>query len=438
MNKPVVNFQDSVKWQELIHAVEQGEGYFSDRGLNREKLAAMFANCFMSTIETTVQYLEDDTVFVITGDIPAMWLRDSTAQVKHYIPFATELPELRKVIEGLIQKQIFCINKDSYANAFNKEANGQGHGDDLTESSPWVWERKYEIDSLCYPVELAYLYWRETGGTDIFDEAFKEAVHHIIDLWTVEQRHHEYSPYRFERLNCPPSDTLRNSGASMPVNYTGMTWSGFRPSDDACVFGYLIPANMFAVVALGYMEEILRAVYKDTEMADQAAKLKEEIDYGIQTYGKVNHPEFGEIYAYETDGFGNYHLMDDANVPSLLSIPYLGYAAADDPLYLNTRNFVLSTTNPYYFEGKYARGVGSPHTPDGYIWHIGLAMQGLTALDPEEIAEILVMLTTTDADTGYMHEGFNPDHPAEYTHTWFAWANSLFAALIYQLHGMKI
>lgn len=436
MNKPIINFQDSVKWKEFTDAIEQGQGYFSKLAVDRKKLGTLFNNCFMSTLETTVEYLEDCSVFVITGDIPAMWLRDSSAQVKHYIPFVSELPELQAVIEGLIRKQIFCINEDPYANAFNKEPNDHGHWEgDLTESGPWVWERKYEIDSLCYPVELAYMYWRETGSIGIFDDAFKEAVQRIIDLWTVEQRHHEQSPYRFERLNCPPGDTLRNNGASMPVNYTGMTWSGFRPSDDSCVFGYLIPANMFASVVLGYAEEILHTVYNDAETAGRAAKLREEIDYGIRTYGTVIHPEFGEIYAYETDGFGNHHLIDDANVPSLLSIPYLGYAAADDPLYMNTRNFVLSRSNPYYFEGEYARGVGSPHTPPGYIWHIGLAMQGLTSLDPEEIAGILVMMTNTDGNTGYMHEGFNPDAPAEYTRPWFAWSNSLFAAFIYQLHG---
>ncbi|MCU6708060.1 glycoside hydrolase family 125 protein [Paenibacillus sp. J5C_2022] len=411
-----------------------GHGAFSADGIDREKLGRMFEKCFLSTIETTVEHLEDGSVFVITGDIPAMWLRDSAAQVRHYIPFARQLPELQVIIEGLIRKQVFCINTDAYANAFNKEFNGNGHSQDLTESNPLVWERKYEIDSLCYPVQLAYLYWQETGSTTVFDASFKEAVLRIIDLWTVEQRHHGDSPYQFQRFNCPPSDTLRNHGLSMPTNYTGMTWSGFRPSDDACVFGYLIPANMFAVVALRYAEEIFAVVYGDKEAAARAAGLKEEIDYGIQTYGIVNHPKYGQIYAYETDGFGNYHMMDDANVPSLLSIPYLGYASADDSIYANTRKFLLSKDNPYYCEGKYARGIGSPHTPEGFVWHIGMTMQALTSLDSDEIYEIVKMLVTTDGNTDYMHEGFNPDNPEEFTRPWFAWANSLFAELLCRLH----
>ncbi len=424
-----VNYQESPKWLNVLQKLEQGEGAFSAIE-DRKKLVRMFEQCFRSTIDTTVERLEDDSVFVITGDIPAMWLRDSAAQVRHYLPFAKQLPSLQNIIKGLIQKQIHCINIDPYANAFNKAANGRRHNDDLTESNPWVWERKYEVDSLCYPIQLAYLYWQETGDIEIFDEAFKKALNRILDLWTVEQRHHENSPYRFQRLNCPPIETLRNNGASMPVNYTGMTWSGFRPSDDSCVFGYLIPSNMFAVVVLGYAEKIFREIYQDEAAAERSAILKEEIDNGIQTYGTIHHPQFGKMYAYETDGFGNHLLMDDANVPSLLSIPYLGYTTADDPIYINTRNFVLSKANPYYSEGKYARGIGSPHTPAGYIWHIGLTMQGLTSIDPKEIADILLMLTTTDGNTEYMHEGFNPNNPEEFTRVWFAWANSLFAELI--------
>ena len=267
----------------------------------------------------------------------------------------------------------------------------------------------------------------------MFDDSFREAVYTIIALWRTEQRHAEQSPYRFARTDCPPSDTLRNNRMGMPVNYTGMTWSGFRPSDDACTFGYLIPSNMFAVVALRYIEEIAREIWDDSECAKLAAELREEIDFGIQTYGTFVHPKYGRIYAYETDGFGNHNLMDDANVPSLLSIPYLGYTTSDDPIYQNTRRFVLSVDNPYYYEGKYAQGIGSPHTPKGYIWPISLAMQALTSNDKAEVQEILTTLMQTDANTGYMHEGFDKDCPENFTRSWFAWANSLFGEWI---HGL--
>lgn len=399
---------------------------------NNPKLYMLFKNCFYCTLNTTTEFLSDGSAFVFTGDIPAMWLRDSSAQVRHYIPFAKKNKKFQQLIEGLLKRQLYYIQVDPYANAFNKEDNNAGHKNDITEHNPWVWERKYEIDSLCYPIQLAYLYWKETGRTSIFDDTFKKVVNIIIDLWKLEQNHAN-SNYTFERTNCPPTDTLKNNGKGMPVNYTGMTWSGFRPSDDACTFNYLIPSNMFAVVVLKYVEEIAYNIYRDETLAQSAEKLRKEIDYGIKTYGIYRHPRFGDIFAYETDGFGNYNLMDDANVPSLLSIPYLQYTTTDDPIYQNTRRFILSNENPYFYKGRYAAGIGSPHTPKNYIWHMSLIMQALTSTDDHEIKEILQTIINTDADTGFMHEGFNANNPSEFTRPWFAWANSLFAELICNL-----
>lgn len=404
----------------------------------RPKLKSMFAKCFPNTLDTTTELMEDGTTFVFTGDIPAMWLRDSAAQVRHYMPLARQDAELRRIIAGLIRRQVKYINIDPYANAFNREPNGRCYSVDETEQNLWVWERKYEVDSLCSPLQLSYLYWVETGMTDIFDDDFKKAAETIMGLWIVEQQHREKSPYRFQRHCGIESETLANEGAGGEIIYTGMTWSGFRPSDDACRYGYLIPANMFAVVVLGYVEKIAGEVYGDAEMAGKAARLREKIDRGIKAYGIYEHPEYGRIYAYEIDGMGHYNLMDDANVPSLLSIPYLGYAAADDPVYINTRRFVLSSGNPYYYEGAASKGIGSPHTPAGYIWHIALCIQALTSVSKVEIDEILDQLEDTDAGTGYMHEGFNPDNPAEFTRPWFAWANSLFGELIYRLEKVKV
>lgn len=417
----------------LPPAVAELSDQMHQRLQGRPKLRDLFGKCFTNTLDTTTELLDDGTTFVFTGDIPAMWLRDSSAQVKHYIPLLKGDRELERIVAGLIKRQMMYISIDPYANAFNKLPDNRGHRGDITDSGPWVWERKYEIDSLCYPVQLSYLFWKATGNTYIFDEDFKKSVNIILNLWKTEQRHHEKSPYRFARTDCPASDTLRNGRAGMPVNYTGMTWSAFRPSDDACRFGYLVPSNMFAAVVLQYIAEIASAVYMDAEMEIAAASLEEEIRYGIETYGIHRHPEFGNIYAFETDGFGNYNLMDDANVPSLLSAPYLGYLKGDDETYLNTRRFILSKRNPYFYEGLHAKGVGSPHTPKGYIWHIGLVMQALTSQDEKEIAGILDVLENTDAGTGFMHESFDPDDPAEFTRPWFAWANSLFAELVAKL-----
>lgn len=408
-----------------------------ERLAGRTKLAGLFENCYPNTLATTTKILEDGSTFVFTGDIPAMWLRDSSAQVRHYIGAAKESEPLAALIEGLIRRQMFCIQLDPYANAFNEEPNGKCWERDEPLQSPWVWERKYEIDSLCYPFQLAWLLWKATGRIFCFDSAFRDAARTVLALWTCEQNHGENSPYYFIRRNCPATDTLSHGGKGAPVAATGMTWSGFRPSDDACTYGYLIPSNMFASVALGYLAEIFEAVYQDRELAVQAETIRKEIDEGIRKYGIVEHETFGKIYAYETDGMGNYTLMDDANVPSLLSIPYLGWCGPDDEIYRNTRQFVLSSGNPFYYEGTVLKGVGSPHTPPRYVWHIALSMQGLTSGDREEQEALLRMLEGSDADTGFMHEGVFVDDPGQFTRSWFAWSNSLFSEFVLKYLGME-
>lgn len=413
--------------QSIVEAMAEAE----EKLARRPKLAEQFRNCFPNTLETATKLMDDGTTFVITGDIPACWLRDSVEQVIHYAPYAKEDPDLQRIIGGLIKRHVKYIGIDPYANAFNESAN-DWHWDasDRPEMSPWVWERKFEIDSLCFVIRLAHAYWKETGLTDIFDAGFKTALRKIVDLFKREQRHAELSPYRFTRSDGILESSLQNGGLGMPVNYTGMIWSGFRPSDDACDFHYNIPGNMFAVVALRHMQEFAEWVFRDADFLAELRELERIVDRGIKLYGIYRHPAFGPIYAYETDGFGNYCLMDDAGTPGLLSIPYLGYVSADDPVYRNTRRFALSKENPYYFEGKSAKGIGSPHTPQNYIWHMALSMQGITAETKEEKLEAIAMLEATDGGTGFMHEGFHADDPNVFTRSWFAWSNSLFAQLI--------
>ncbi|MDF2868997.1 MAG: metal-independent alpha-mannosidase [Anaerocolumna sp.] len=423
-----------MKQQRLNEAISEIAVNIASRFKENQKLYQTFINCFESTAKTTTKFLKEDEVFVFTGDIAAMWLRDSSAQVVHYLPFLKEYGIVEEFVRGLIKRQMKYILIDPYANAFNETANGNCWEVDITEINPWNWERKYEVDSLCYPVWLIHEYYERTGNRDIFTPEVKMAFEEIIKLWIKEQNHESQSDYSFVRLNCPPSDTLTREGKGEPTAYTGMTWSGFRPSDDACCYGYLIPANMFAVVVLGYMENYLREIYQDTELADQAAKLKETIEKGISQYGIVDTEEFGKVYAYETDGLGGYNLMDDANVPSLLSIPWLKYRDKDDSIYENTRRCILSRKNPYYYEGTAAKGIGSPHTPEQYIWHIALTMEGLTATKQEDRLRILNTLLATDADKMVMHEGFCCNDPKLYTREWFAWANSLFALFVMQLY----
>ena len=414
----------------LTRHAEKLEAYYK---IHEASLAPLARQCFLNTIETTVKQLDDGSYFVITGDIPAMWLRDSTAQVAPYTRFAGDDEDLSEILEGIIQKQTRQVLTDPYANAFNPDDSDPDRGfQDDTDRGPFIWERKYEVDSLCAPLYLAYSYWKETGRTDPFAEDWHQMVGKIIQVYRLEQDHSR-SSYSFQRYNCPPSDTLTNHGKGEPTAVTGMTWSGFRPSDDRCQYGYLIPAQMMAVCALKKAARMLEQIYADHQMAADAILLAEEIQAGIHKYGRIHHPVYGDIYAYEVDGFGNYLLMDDGNSPSLLSIPYIGYASADDPTYQRTRRFILSKDNPYYYEGKYASGIGSPHTPEGYVWPLGMIIQALTSTDREEITSILRMLSETHAGTNYIHESFDPDRPEVYTRPWFAWANSLFAQLLQEL-----
>ena len=394
-------------------------------------LGDMFTGCFLNTLETTVQAIAPGDTFVITGDIEAMWLRDSTAQVMHYLRFCND-PEVATLIEGLIARQAACILIDPYANAFNLTDSGRHCFQDEPVQSGHVWERKYEIDSLCYPVWLAWRYYEATGHTTFLTEKFHQALASILEVFTCEQ-HRENSSYWFRRADCPPQDTLSHNGKGAPVAYTGMTWSGFRPSDDACVYGYLIPSNLFAAKVMDCVERFA-GLLGDPILAKTAARLRGEIRAGLDAYASVVHPVFGDIYAYETDGLGHYVLMDDANVPSLLSLPYLGVCDSNDEKYLRTRRFVLSEENPYFNTGKTAEGVGSPHTPGGYVWPISLCMQIMTSDDDDEAARLLRMLLTTHAGTCLMHESFDPDDPASYTRSWFAWANSMFGEMMYRLY----
>lgn len=400
------------------------------------KLKDMFRQCFVSTAATTARFLPEGKAYVITGDIEAMWLRDSSAQVAHYLPYLKRSPMLRELVRGLLIQQMDFICIDPYANAFNQEPNGRCFEKDETETSPWIWERKYEVDSLCYPVRLLAQYRRATGDDSIFGDRTKEALEKIVTLWEAQQRHWECAEYSFVRRNCPASDTLSNGGKGSPCAYTGMTWSGFRPSDDACMYGYLIPANFFAAGVLEYVADFAGEIYRDEELAARANRLSGEILEGIRTHGITQVEGLGPVYAYETDGMGHYNLMDDANVPSLLSLPWLEAPGVEEEIYQNTRKFVLSGGNPYYFEGKAACGIGSPHTPRGYIWHIALTMQGLTSKSREEREALLRTLTETDAGLELMHEGFDADCPEKFTREWFAWANSLFALFVMEHRGL--
>jgi hypothetical protein len=386
-----------------------------------DKLIRVFKKTFMNTIDTTVRPTQEGRVFVITGDIHAMWLRDSVPQVEHYLECcAASSPAVREMLVRLVHEHAFLALQDPYANAFNDPPQYQDTRA-LFRRGGYVSTGNYELDSFGYSTRLAYLLWKRTGTDAHLDELFRTACRLMLVVWKKEQRHAETTTYKYT-----PNELRINGIENSPTKYTGMTWTGFRPSDDPCVYHYNIPDNMLTSVALRQMAEIARDVYNDEDWANAALQLKNEIDEGIRAFGTVHHPKYGMVYAYEVDGMGNSILEDDANVPSLLSIPYLNYTEADPTILSNTLRMVWSQDNKWFFRGSDAEGIGSSHTGHQQVWHMSIIMKGIITSDEAERARLLNMCLKTDGGTDLMHESFNPSHPRQFTRAWFAWVNSLF------------
>ena len=401
------------------------------------ELGWLFENCFPNTLDTTVRAGTLDgkpDTFVITGDINAMWLRDSSAQVWPYLPLSKSDAKLKTLLAGVIRRQTRCVLIDPYANAFNFGPTGSEWDKDRTQMKPELHERKWEIDSLCYPVRLAHGYWKTTGDASCFDQSWQDAAALIVKTFREQQRFHGPGPYSFQRLTEVPSDSLPGSGYGNPTRPCGLIHSGFRPSDDACIFPYLIPSNFFAATSLEQLAEIFEAELPNKAFAKECRALAAQIREALKKQATARHPKYGEVYAYEADGYGNHLFMDDSNIPSLLAMPYLGSCAPAEPVYRNTRAFVLSEDNPYYFRGKAAAGAGGPHSGLGMIWPLAITVQALTSQSEPEIAACLKTLKATHAGTGFMHESFSKDDAKNYTRPWFAWANTLFGELILTVH----
>ena len=405
--------------------------------LTNPKLAWMFANCFPNTLDTTVHYSEDEDgtpdTFVYTGDIHAMWLRDSGAQVWPYVALASEDPELQKMLAGVILRQFKCICIDPYANAFNMGPTGGEWQSDDTDMNLNDHERKWEVDSHCYPIRLAYAYWKQTGDDSVFGDVWIEAMHNILRVLREQQRFGGLGSYRFLRRTDRQYDTKACDGYGNPVKPCGLIASAFRPSDDATVFDFLVPSNFFAVSSLRKASEILLCVNGEKQLSDDCLALADEVQKAIREHAIVRHPKYGKIYAFEVDGFGNHLLMDDANVPSLLALSYLGDVDPADRIYRNTRRFVLSEDNPYFFKGSAGEGIGGPHIGYDMIWPMSIMMRAFTSTDDAEILKCVKMLMDTDAGTGFIHESFHKDDPSKFTRAWFAWQNTLFGEFIIHL-----
>jgi len=402
-------------------------------------LRVIFANCFPNTLDTTVwpgSFAGKPDTYVVTGDIDAMWLRDSSAQLWPYLSLLKRDAKLRELVEGVIRRQGRMIRTDPYANAFTRNPTDKALSwavHDKTTHIPGVAERKWEIDSLCYPIRLAYGYWQATGGVEPFDSDWKQTAQTVLETFRTQQRKDGKGPYSFQRSSPIPSDTVPLSGFGNPARPVGMIFSMFRPSDDACIYPLFVPANLFAVTCLRQLAELAHEVFKDEKLHGECLALADEVEEAVKQHGITEDAKQGRIFAYEVDGYGNVLKMDDANAPGLLSLAYLGYCRADDPLYQRTRSFTLSPANPYFFKGSAAEGVGGPHIGLGYIWPISIMMRALTSGNDGEIRQCLRWLRDTTAGTGFMHESFQRDDPKDFTRPWFAWANTLFGELILKL-----
>ena len=406
-------------------------------------LAILFENCFPNTLDTTVYpgtYEGKPDTFVVTGDIEAMWLRDSSAQLWPYLPLLKQDDKLRQLVEGVIRRQGRMILIDPYANAFTHNVTDKPLSwavDDKTDHKPGVAERKWEIDSLCYPTRLAHGYWKATGGPEPFDlsakSGWKETAWTILKTFREQQRKDGKGPYSFQRSSPIPSDTVPLSGFGNPARPVGMICSMFRPSDDACILPLFVPANLFAIQTLRHLAEMAGEVFHDDKLKSGCLDLAAEVEKAVAQYGVVEDPKHGRMWAYEVDGFGNQMKMDDANAPGLASLAYLGCCKQDDPLYVASRAFALSSANPYFFKGKVAEGIGGPHIGLNYVWPMAIMFRALTSSDDAEIRQCLRWLRDTTAGTGFMHESFHCDNATDFTRPWFAWANTLFGELILKL-----
>lgn len=410
-------------------------------------LAKLFENCFPSTLDTTVLRASEQDTFIITGDIDAMWLRDSMFQVLPYIRFARQDEKLMEMLHGLVRRHLESVLIDPYANGFNEFANNNHYMVDnrIPPVQPTVWEGKYELDSLCAVIKLNYeVVAADSGNVTFLQPVIRqwiEAMEIILSTMSDQQKSTEMQdnvyPYMFFRRY--PHGVFEYYPRKNATGYTGMIRSAFRPSDDMTSMDFLVPSNIMASVSLEQLMELCGTMAdafpeysgRIGDIQRKARTLRRLVQQGLNV-AKSN----DNILAYEVDGLGNVTMMDDANYPSLLSAPFLGYNA-DGSLYQRTRGFLLSDRNPWFFSGKAGKGIGSPHTGKDMIWPLSLIMQALTSHDDDEIAEVLETLKRSADNTGFMHEAFNKDNVSDFTRPWFAWANSFFGLLITDLGDRK-
>lgn len=364
--------------------------------------------CVERLFDQAAKRLDDDRIFISTGDIDAMWLRDSSFQIKPLLRFCNAEP-VAEFVRGVIRSQTFFISVDPYANAFNSSASGLCWHKDFEDQNPWVFERKWEIDSLVSFLDVSLGLLEKTNSSRHMDREWWIAVERVISVFEKEQNH-DPQTYVFLRPNAPRHDYLYPDGVGRPFANCGLIWSAFRPSDDACELPFNVAQNAYAAAQLERL-----ATFAEQPIAARSLRIANEIRGAI-----TNLAVFDEGYSYEVDGLGNSVNMDDANIPSLLSLPYLGFCDKDDEIYLKTRRFVLSEKNPWFFSGEQVSHIGSPHTGAKRVWPLAMAMEIITSQNVE-IDKLKVLAEIANKSDG-LHESVATDNLNDFTREWFSWA----------------
>ncbi|KAI1426567.1 hypothetical protein F5Y12DRAFT_270463 [Xylaria sp. FL1777] len=438
-------------------------------------LARLFENTFPSTTDTTVKFhtsgstdsgrdqintgayeegqWEGPHSFIITGDIIAEWLRDSTNQLSPYQALAKKDPKIYQLILGAINTQSEFVIESPYCNAFQPPpisnlpitSNGQDDFVHPVYDPSFVFECKYELDSLAHFLALGNDFNEHSGSTEFLTARWYQALKTLLTVleeqaqptFDSETGRFRRNHYTFSRVTNIGTETLNLNGVGNPLNGgTGLIRSAFRPSDDATILGFFIPANAQMAMELKRTAKILKGVGKD-ELAQAVAEWSQQITKGIWEHGVVEHRQFGKVFAYEVDGYGSSILMDDANYPSLLALPLMGFVDVNDETYQNTRRMLLSkSSNPYYLKGKDFHGIGGPHIGLLNAWPMSLLVQARTSDNDEEISEC-IDLVLRSSKLGLIHESVDVNRLSSYTRSWFAWANGVFASTILDIAKRK-
>ncbi|KAF2248677.1 glycoside hydrolase family 125 protein [Trematosphaeria pertusa] len=442
-----------------------------NKKLMDKDLARIFENAFPNTLDTTVRWHADGTVkhksrktwdsnawkgpqsFIVTGDINAEWLRDSTNQLAQYQLLAKKDKEIHQLILGAINTQAEYVIGSPYCNAFQPPPPSglnptyQGDGDTVHPGyeNSFVFECKYELDSLAHFLSLTNQFHNHTGSTEFLTARWLLALDTLLEVLKAQSKPtfnektgaYERNEYSFQRQTNTGTETLNLGGVGNPLNSgTGLIRSAFRPSDDATILGFFIPANAMISVELKRTEAMLRKAGKK-QLAESVQTWSKTIEDGIWEHGVVQHKKFGRVFAFEVDGYGSSILMDDANLPSLLALPLLGFVSADNEVYQNTRKMILQKPgNPYYLSGDEFHGIGGPHVGLRHAWPMSVLVQAMTSESDEEIMRCLGAVKNVSRN-GLIHESVNVDYGSDYTRSWFAWANSVFAQTILDLAQRK-